>query len=602
MVLLILFSFALIVWGYFFKYLHVRNYSLTRPNTNLSDAPSLNGCGTSIIGGFQIKDSEMKIYYIMLTVLFMPIFPLGAIVAKREGTNSAFLGFDTKYSVYGNTNSSIIEIVSCYALRWGIVLFILSIVFYDSSSYGYSGISYWDSIWIDIRRLWENLMGSVFFWFPIGLLIVVAAFFADKFEKYYKNQGKDDEDLRNLEALAKQGDSNAQSNLGYKFFFGDGIKQNFSEGIKWFRQSAEKGNAIAQFYIGEYYYLGYGTEGCVYDEAIKWYNLCAVQQDSVAEVAQERLGECFFYGRGCQQNYEEAIKWFRKSEKYSYYYLGICYFEGKGTNVDKEKAYSYLCSSAISGNQQALSYISENGDAEGLYLLGEAYEYGESPNMDEALILYKKAASQDNAEAQYRLGHYYSDEDDYGVALDKEEAKRWYLKAANQGFIDAMHNVGCLYHNDGNYSEGIKWFRKAAEMGQSDSQDFLGVLYYEGIAVEKDYEEAIKWLTISAERGNDVSQNLLGVMYRDGEGAVSDLAKALDWFIKSANQGNCNAQVNLGEFYFDSENYMEALNWFEKAAQHKSDYWLRVDECKKIISESGKAKIININQNPIIDK
>ena len=47
---------------------------------------------------------------------------------------------------------------------------------------------------------------------------------------------------------------------------------------------------------------------------------------------------------------------------------------------------------------------------------------------------------------------------------------------------------------------------------------------------------------------------------------------------------------------------MEALNWFEKAAQHKSDYWQRVDECKKIISEGGKAKIIDINQNTKIDK
>lgn len=422
--------------------------------------------------------------------------------------------------------------------------------------------------------------------------------FLDFLEKIItrRNQSKE---FRNIRSLAMKGDSVAQSNLGYKYFIGDGIKQNYAEGIKWFRQSAEKGNAIAQFYIGEYYYLGFGTEGCVYDEAIKWYNLCAVHQDSVAEVAQERLGECFFYGRGCQQNCEEAIKWFRKAEIYSYYYLGICYYEGKGTDINKEKAYSYLCSSAISGNQQALSYISENGGAEGLYLLGEAYA---SSNMDEALKLYIKAANQGNAQAQYRLGHYYSDEDDYGVALDKEEAKRWYLKAANQGCIDAMHNIGCLYHNDGYYSEGIKWFRKAAEMGQSNSQDFLGVLYYEGIVVEKDYNEAIKWLTISAERGNDVSQNILGVMYRDGEGVISDPSKALYWFIKSANQGNCNAQVNLGEFYFDSENFMKALNWFEKAAQYKSDYWQRVDECKKIISEGGKAKIIDINQNPIIDK
>lgn len=194
---LLIFSFALIVWGYFFKYLHVRNYLSIKPNPSVSDAPSLNGCGTSIIGGFQIKNSEMKIYYIMLTVFFMPIFPIGAIVAKKEGTNTAFLGLSTKYNVYGNINSSITEILSCYALRWGIVLFILSIVFYDSAHNGYSDISYWDSIWIDTRRYLEKIMNSAFFWFPICLIVVFVGFFADKFEKHYKNQGKNDEELKN---------------------------------------------------------------------------------------------------------------------------------------------------------------------------------------------------------------------------------------------------------------------------------------------------------------------------------------------------------------------------------------------------------------------
>lgn len=180
MALLILFSFALIVWGYFFKYLHVRKYSSIIPNADSSDAASLNGCGTSILGGFQIQNSEMKVYYVTLTVLFLPILPIGAVVAKRIGANSAFLGFDTKYSVYGKTNSSLKEILSCYALRWGIALFVLSILVNDSS---------FNSVWNDIRRLTDRIFDSGLLWFPIVLIVVVVALFADKFEKYYKNQG-----------------------------------------------------------------------------------------------------------------------------------------------------------------------------------------------------------------------------------------------------------------------------------------------------------------------------------------------------------------------------------------------------------------------------
>lgn len=29
--------------------------------------------------------------------------------------------------------------------------------------------------------------------------------------------------------------------------------------------------------------------------------------------AQNELGDCYYYGLGVEQNYEEAVKWYRKS-------------------------------------------------------------------------------------------------------------------------------------------------------------------------------------------------------------------------------------------------------------------------------------------------
>jgi len=49
--------------------------------------------------------------------------------------------------------------------------------------------------------------------------------------------------------------------------------------------------------------------------------------------------------------------------------------------------------------------------------------------------LYKKAAGQGNATAQYNLGTCY--EDGNGVAKDNTQAADWYRKAADQGDADA---------------------------------------------------------------------------------------------------------------------------------------------------------------------
>ncbi len=47
-------------------------------------------------------------------------------------------------------------------------------------------------------------------------------------------------------SLAKQGDADAQFNLGAIYKDGDGVKQDDKEALKWFRLAAEQGNAEAR--------------------------------------------------------------------------------------------------------------------------------------------------------------------------------------------------------------------------------------------------------------------------------------------------------------------------------------------------------------------
>ena len=52
-------------------------------------------------------------------------------------------------------------------------------------------------------------------------------------------------ELDSLKASAEQGFANAQFNLGVMYDAGEGVPQNYTEAVRWFRMAAEQGNATA---------------------------------------------------------------------------------------------------------------------------------------------------------------------------------------------------------------------------------------------------------------------------------------------------------------------------------------------------------------------
>lgn len=108
--------------------------------------------------------------------------------------------------------------------------------------------------------------------------------------------------------LANEGDAVAQYNLGYYFYMGQGV-ESYTEAVKWYRKSAEQGNASAQYNLGYCYEYGYGVEQS-YTEAVKWYRKSADQGDASG---QYNLGHCYEYGEGVEKSHDEAVKWWRKS-------------------------------------------------------------------------------------------------------------------------------------------------------------------------------------------------------------------------------------------------------------------------------------------------
>ncbi len=71
------------------------------------------------------------------------------------------------------------------------------------------------------------------------------------------------------------------------------------------KEKAQKGDAPAQFYLGNYY-----KRATNYNAAVEWYQKSAQQGCAKAQI---ELGICYQDGDGVSQNYELAAKWFTRA-------------------------------------------------------------------------------------------------------------------------------------------------------------------------------------------------------------------------------------------------------------------------------------------------
>lgn len=65
--------------------------------------------------------------------------------------------------------------------------------------------------------------------------------------------------LAGLRRLAEQGDATAQFALGARYATGEGVKQDYSEALRWFSKAAQQGHVTSQATLGAYYWAGRGV-------------------------------------------------------------------------------------------------------------------------------------------------------------------------------------------------------------------------------------------------------------------------------------------------------------------------------------------------------
>lgn len=244
-------------------------------------------------------------------------------------------------------------------------------------------------------------------------------------------------------------------------------------------ERAEKGNAKAQFTLGEIYANG---DGVVEDpvEAVRWYQKSAAQDYTRAQAA---LGYMYSVGHGVGKDSAEAVRWFRlaaeKGHATAQYNLGIKYQTGDGVEKDSAEAAKWYLLAADQGT----------GHAKARYNLGVMYATGDGVPKDplEAVLWYRKAAELNYAKAQANLGFMYATGD--GVRRDPAEAVAWYRKAADQGDATALYNLGVMAAvGDGVPKDLVQahvWMKEAGAQGDKNARPNLEAIEQKMTAEQK---------------------------------------------------------------------------------------------------------------------
>ena len=348
---------------------------------------------------------------------------------------------------------------------------------------------------------------------------------------------------KDLEKSAKSGDQAAQLAVAKAYLNGDGVEKSLEKSAKWLylatksgnkeaeqlllsfyskdlEKYAKEGDAQAQYEVGMDYFAG--TEIAKNTEtAAKWFNLAQAQGhkearekllsyyskelEKVAKAgdaqAQYEVGMDYFAGTEIAKNTETAAKWFNLAQ-------------AQGHKEAREKFLSFY--------SKELEKVAKAGDAQAQYEVGMDYFAGTeiAKNAETAAKWFDMAKSQGHKEATDKLYTFYSkilenyakqgeSKAQYCVAeayLNGVEVEQNYPKAAN--FFNKASLQGHKNAKTKLYSFYSKELKKLAKK-DVNAQYALGVAYYNGVGTKKDTEEAGEYLSKAMDNGHKKAGELL---------------------------------------------------------------------------------------------
>lgn len=314
-------------------------------------------------------------------------------------------------------------------------------------------------------------------------------------------------------------------------------KPDFQKAMSLLQTEANRGNGYACYDLGRMHQQGLGCEENE-EEAQRWFTMALEAFRNAEQTAKKpgylryQIGKCYAYGHGTEQNYEESARWFQRAVEennpFAAYSLGGQYLRGQGVEQSDIEAHSLFTMAAEQGNTYAQ------------YQLGRMCKVGIGTEVDweESKLWYAKAyagflameETMADDKLYYRLGS--MNLAGTGTAVNLEQARNYFEKAVELGNADALYGLGKLYLKQEftgyDPHKAVKFLEQAAENGNSFAEYQLGKIYYFGNGIRADTEKGLEYLRSAAAHGNEYATNLLqAIQHQQTVGATNCAASLI---------------------------------------------------------------------------
>lgn len=397
------------------------------------------------------------------------------------------------------------------------------------------------------------------------------------------------------------GNSKAQFHIGQMFQYGLGVMQSDHQAIVFYEKAAMQQHLPAQYSLAVLY-LKQKEDPELYTQGVKWLRDTAFKGNRYAQYVMSKIlkGNADPH-KTVQAHQEQATSMLYLSAANGY---GLAQYElAEKLTHDKNVSLSVVKQTkrralirrlyqeaAKQGVVEALlplaffnamekdpvlqkkayriaKHQADLGNPEAALLLGLLYDRGIGVPADQKKALEWLEKSGANVVSRFVVGTYLSE--GKGIAKNEEKSQQLLRQAASESFSYADLNLAVLAEQS--HKEFLPALIKAYQLGNSKA----GLLLADyTLASEDSFESLQRARTIYsglAEKGDQFAQLKLAYMYDKGIGASENPQLAQQWYLASAEQGNTLAQYQLGQLYqsgrLSQPDYAKALAWYEKACQ-----------------------------------
>ena len=401
--------------------------------------------------------------------------------------------------------------------------------------------------------------------------------------------------FKEYKKLADKGDDLAQYKLGCFYYDGKGTVANTTMALNYLKRAANQGNIDACRKI-----VLHETNA---EERLPWLLKLADNGDGEAMVALAHYYES-------KKDWAQMKQWLQNAcatdNPRAYSDMGDMYYEGKGGKQNYTRAYKYYEVAAardyVLAKERLLDYLYLGLD-------------GVKQNQKEAVEGYQNLGYNLSDDGKYKVGMYYyeiyeknSDKaslvkaKDYFTALNpasknvhwtakaqdvfwrlaksetRENAVFYYrlCETAGRKSSQLYTTLGTAYRMgygvNASPQEAYRYYKMSSGMNDKDGICWLGFCYEKGIGVERSLEEAVSLYKQAERLGSVLASGYLGTMYAQGAGGLTkDMETAVKKWTVGAKNGHKSSIRNLIKYYQSKKNNKQVVYWKKQLSNILSD-------------------------------